>query len=103
MFRRFQKPPKHIAELWPDIDVPVSNAGAALFSPFEKVMLDELDALIALDVKAPYLFIRARAFQIRAAAYRIIYAASTNLSGCSAQPSCSKNPVVAESADMNGT
>lgn len=46
---------RQIAELWPDIDSLVNNAGTALFSPFEKVTLDELDALIALNIKAPYL------------------------------------------------
>lgn len=47
---------RQITELWPAIDSLVNNAGTALFSPFEKVTNDELDALIALNIKAPYLF-----------------------------------------------
>ena len=46
---------RQIAQLWPDIDSLINNAGTALFSSFEKVTLDELDALIALNIKAPYL------------------------------------------------
>jgi NAD(P)-dependent dehydrogenase (short-subunit alcohol dehydrogenase family) len=45
----------NILEMWPEIDTLVNNAGAAVFSPFEKVSLDELDFHLKLNVKAPYL------------------------------------------------
>lgn len=45
---------KGILDVWPEFDTLVNNAGAALFSPFEKVSLDELDFLLNLNVKAPY-------------------------------------------------
>lgn len=44
-----------ILDAFPQIDVLVNNAGAASFAPFETVGAHELDALIALNVKAPYL------------------------------------------------
>lgn len=49
------KTAKEVLEIWPEIDTLVNNAGAALFSPFERVTPDELDVLINLNVKAPYL------------------------------------------------
>ncbi|OIQ99138.1 gluconate 5-dehydrogenase [mine drainage metagenome] len=43
-----------IATIWPDLDIIVNNAGSGIFSPFEDVTFDEFDALINLNVKAPY-------------------------------------------------
>ncbi|MDD5277137.1 MAG: SDR family NAD(P)-dependent oxidoreductase [Methylovulum sp.] len=50
------KTAEQIIEIWSDIDILVNNAGAASFSPFGKATLDELDALININVKAPYFF-----------------------------------------------
>lgn len=47
---------QQITEIWPEIDILVNNAGAAMFSPFEQVTVDELDTLINLNIKSPYLF-----------------------------------------------
>jgi len=55
-YSTISKTAKRIIEIWSDIDILVNNAGAALFSPFEKVTLDELDALININIKAPYFF-----------------------------------------------
>ncbi|NOZ25660.1 MAG: SDR family oxidoreductase [Nitrospirae bacterium] len=44
-----------IIRIYPELDILVNNAGTARFTPFEAVTPEELDAHIALNVKAPFL------------------------------------------------
>jgi len=45
---------RRIAEICPEIDILVNNAGFARFTPFDSVGMDELDAHISLNIKAPF-------------------------------------------------
>jgi len=47
---------EQVFEIWTEIDILVNNAGVAIFSAFENVTPNELDSLINLNIKAPYLF-----------------------------------------------
>ncbi len=48
-----------IRAMYPEIDILVNNAGTARFTPFAEVQQQELDLLIDLNVKAPYLLTQA--------------------------------------------
>ena len=50
-----RKTAEDILRSWPDIDVLVNNAGTARFTPFTATTETDLDLLLNLNVKAPYL------------------------------------------------
>ena len=49
---------RKITGIYPEIDILVNNAGFARFTPFDKVEMDELDAHINLNIKAPFVLTR---------------------------------------------